>query len=175
MTAIEVYRKLLQTAHDALEGTLAGVTAEQAVWDPPGKAFCIAANYAHVVTSEDMGVQRVLRGKDLLAATTWTGRTGLSEMPPLGPGAGDLKAWSRMARVDLPALRKYGAAVYAATDEYLGSLALEGLARPLDLSALGLGQQPVTFILNALVINAAMHCGETSCLKGLQGLKGYPS
>jgi len=44
----------------------------------------------------------------------------------------------------------------------------------LDLSALGLGQQPVRFVLNALVVNAAMHCGEVSCLKGIQGLKGYP-
>ena len=174
MTAIDVYRTLLKTAHEALEGTAAGVTPEQATWDPPGTAFSIAANYAHVVGSEDMGVQRVLRGKDLVAATSWAGRTGMSEMPPLGPGAGDLKAWSRRAKVDLPALQQYGQAVYAATDEYLAGLTLDGLTRSLDLSALGLGQQPVSFILNALVVNAAMHCGETSCLKGMQGLKGYP-
>ena len=174
MTGIDVYRKLLHTAHEALEGTVAGATLDQVTWDPPGKAFSIAANYAHVVTSEDMGVQRLLRGKDLLAATSWAGRAGMSEMPPLGPGGGDLKAWSGRARVDLPALQKYGQAVYVATDEYLASLTPEGLSRSLDLSALGLGQQPVSYILNALVVNAAMHCGETSCLKGIQGLKGYP-
>ena len=44
MTAIDVYRKLLKTAHEALEGTAAGVTPEQATWDPPGTAFSIAAN-----------------------------------------------------------------------------------------------------------------------------------
>ena len=174
MTAIDVYRNLLKTAHDALEGTVAGVTTEQETWDPPGNAFSIAANYAHVVTSEDMAVQRLLRGKDLVAATTWAGRTGMSELPPLGPGAGDLKAWSRQAKIDMPVLQRYGQEVYAATEEYVASLTPEGLARSLDLSVLGLGQQPVAFILNALVVNAAMHCGETSCLKGLQGLKGYP-
>ena len=29
-------------------------------------------------------------------------------------------------------------------------------------------------LLNALVVNAAMHTGEISCVKGIQGLKGYP-
>ncbi len=174
MSGIDVYRNLLATAHEALEGTIAGITPEQATWDPPGNAFSIAANYAHVVGSEDMAVQRILRGKDLVAATTFVTRTGMSELPPLGPGAGDLKTWSRRATIDLPALLRYGQAVYAATGEYLSTLTADGLARPIDLSAAGLGQQSVAFILNALVVNAAMHCGETSCLKGIQGLKGYP-
>src|SRR5262245_10771689 len=118
MTATELYRNLLHTAHDALEGTMSGLTTEQATWDPPGKAFSIAANYVHVVASEDTAVQRFLRGRDPLAATSWAGRTGVSEMPASGPGA-DLKAWSRRSQVDIPALQRYGQAVYAATDECL--------------------------------------------------------
>lgn len=173
MTPIDLYRSLLRTVHDALEGTMAGVTPAQAAWDPPGKAFSIAANYAHVLGSEDMAIQRLLRDADLLAASTWAGRTGVSEMPPLGPG-GDMKTWSRQAKVDVPKLQRYGQAVYAATDAYLATLTPEDLARPLDLSKLGLGEQPASFILNALVANAAMHCGEISCLKGIQGQKGYP-
>ncbi len=173
MTTIELYRNLLQAAHEFLERTVAGVTAEQATWDPPGKAFSIAANYAHVVGSEDLGVQRLLRGKELLATTTWAGKTGLSEIPPLGPG-GDLKAWSHGAKVDLPALQRYAQAVYAATDEHVASLTPDALSRPVDLSAVGVGQQSVLFVLRALLTNASLHCGEISCLKGLQGLKGYP-
>jgi DinB superfamily len=173
MTAIEMYRSLLRSAHEFLEGTMAGLTAEQATWDPPGQAFSIAANYVHVVASEDMGIQRLLRGRELLATTSWAGRTGVSEMPPLGPG-GDLKAWSRRAAVDLPALQRFGQAVYAATDEYLGSLTPEALSRSLDLRALGLGEQSVLFVLTVLVANVSMHCGEISCLKGVQGLRGYP-
>jgi len=174
MTTIDLYRSLLKTGHDALQGTMADVTPAQAAWDPPGKAFSIAANYVHVIGSEDMAIQRLLRGKDLLATSAWAGRTGVSEMPPLGPG-GDLKTWSQQAKVDVRAMQAYGQAVYAATDEYLASLTPEGLTRPLDLSALGLGEKPASFILNALVVNAAMHCGEISCLKGIQGLKGYPT
>ena len=173
MTAIDLYRSLLRTAHDALEGTMADVTPAQAAWDPPGKAFSIAANYAHVLGSEDMGIHRLLRGTDLLATSTWAGRTGMSELPHFGPG-GDMKTWSRQAKVDVPAMQRYGQAVYAATDAYLAAAGPEALTRLLDLSNLGLGEQPASFILNALVVNAAMHCGEISCLKGLQGQKGYP-
>ena len=174
MNAIELYRHLLHRSHEFLEGTVAGVTTEQSTWDPPGNAFSIAANYVHVVGSEDLAVQRLLQGKELLATTSWAGKTGVSELPPLGPG-GDLKAWSRKAKADLPALQRYGQAVYAATDDYLASLTPDALDRPVDLSGVGLGQQTVLFLLTALVANTSMHCGEISCLKGLQGLKGYPA
>ncbi len=173
MNAIELYRDLLRSAHDFLEGTLADVTPAQLAWTPPGLAFGIGANYAHVVTSEDVAIQTLLRGKDLLAATDWSGRTGLSELPPLGPG-GDLRAWSARAVIDLPALRRYGQAVYAATDAHLAALTPDALDRPLDLSRFGLGQRTTLFVLTGLLANAAMHTGEISCLKGLQGAKGYP-
>jgi hypothetical protein len=55
MTAVELHRHLIRRAHEFLEGTMAGVTAEQLTWDPPGRAASIAANYAHVLTSEDLG------------------------------------------------------------------------------------------------------------------------
>lgn len=173
MTAIELYRTLIRRAHEFLEGTMADVTPEQLTWDPPGRAFSIAANYVHVLASEDLGVQRFLRGQEPLAATTWAGRTGVSESPPMGPG-GDLKGWSRRAKVDLPAVRQYAGAVCAATDDYLASLTPDALTRPVELSAFGLGQQSFLFVLNALLANVSLHCGEVSCLKGLQGLRGYP-
>jgi hypothetical protein len=173
MKSTQMYRSLLRMAHEALEGTMAGLSPEQVTWEPPGRAFSIAANYVHVVGSENMGIQKLLRGRELLATTSWAGRTGVSEMPPLGPGA-DLKSWSRHSTVDLPALQRYGQAVYAMTDEYVASMRPEDFTRPLDLTALGLGQQSVLFVLTALLLNSSMHCGEISCLKGLQGLQGYP-
>jgi hypothetical protein len=173
VNAIELYRNLFRSAHEFLEGTMADVTPEQVTWDPPGKAFSIGANYTHVLTSEDMGVQSLLRGKQTLAATTWNGTMGPSELPPMGPG-GDLKGWSRRAKVDLAALRRYGEAVYAATDEYLSSVTPDTLGRPIDLSQYGFGQQSMLFVLNNVLANASMHTGEISCLKGLQGARGYP-
>lgn len=173
MNAIDLYRSLLRSAHEFLEGTMADVTPAQFTWDPPGKTFSIGANYAHVLTSEDMAVQGLLQGRDLLARTTWAGSIGASEVPPAGPG-GDLKGWSQRAKLDLAQMRRYGQAVFGATDEYLAARKPEELARPLDLSHLGLGQQTVLFIVTAILANASLHTGEISALKGLQGAKGYP-
>lgn len=51
----------------------------------------------------------------------------------------------------------------------------DGLAAPIDLSSIGLGQQPLgSPLMNILVLNAAAHTGEISVVKGLQGLRGYP-
>lgn len=174
MDAIQLYRSLLRSAHEFLEGTLADVTPEQFTWDPPGRAFSIAANYAHVLTSEDMAVHRLLAGKAMLAETTWAGRLGADEMPPAGPG-GDLKAWSRRVKPDLAAMRSYGQAVYAASDAWLASATPADLARPLDMTAFGFGPQTALFVFTAILANASMHTGEISCLKGLQGGRGYPA
>jgi hypothetical protein len=78
-------------------------------------------------------------------------------------------------QVDLSALRQYAQAVYAASDAYLASLKPEDLNQPVDVSAFGLGEQTVGWMLNnAVVGHVNNHCGEVSCLKGLQGVKGYP-
>ena len=102
--------------------------------------------------------------------STMAERTGLSAPPP----PGDWSEWARTVQVDLAAAQGYGAAVYAATDRFLSTLNAEALERQVDLSMIGLGTQTVGYVANALLLNAAWHCGEISCLKGLQGEKGYP-
>ena len=106
-----------------------------------------------------------------MCASTWEGKTGLSEMPPQAPPWNE---WAGQVQVDLDSLRGYAQAVYANTDSYLASLSDEDLNRSLDLSAVGLGQQTVGSFLSILVFNIHTHTGEIACLKGLQGLQGYP-
>ena len=78
-------------------------------------------------------------------------------------------------QVDLPALKSFGADVYAATDAYLATLSDADLDRDLDLSAVGFGQQKLGWMLNLLLINhVGTETGEISVLKGIQGAKGYP-
>jgi hypothetical protein len=171
--ALSLFRQQVKDARDFLEQTMNDVSQEDAVRIPEGTALSIAANYAHVVTSQDMGLA-MLRGTAPLLATAWAGRAGLSEPPPFGPGS-SIREWSTRARVDLPALRRYAAAVYEASDDYFGSITDADFTRPVDLSALGLGEQPASFVMLAgWVNNVNLHCGEISCLKGLQGSKGYP-
>ncbi|MGB6411445.1 MAG: DinB family protein [Candidatus Deferrimicrobiaceae bacterium] len=176
---ISLLREQLKTINELLEGTVDDVTQEQAHWIPPGVAMPIGATYAHVVVSQDGVINGMLKGGAPLFASKYAGKTGLSEMPPdfdpEKPGLPDWSAWSRKVKVDLPAFRKYAQAVYAASDEYLATLRGKDLDRPIDLTALGFGQSTVGFLVNNAVLgNAFTHCGEISCLKGLQGKKGYP-
>ena len=76
--------------------------------------------------------------------------------------------------MDLAKFRQYAKAVYAASDEYLASLSDGDLKREVSLATLGMDQSTLEFILiNGVLGNALTHGGEISCLKGLQGKRGY--
>ena len=102
--------------------------------------------------------------------TIHAGRTGFVTSPP--PVGWD--SWAREEKVELATLRDYAQAVYAATDAYLATLTDDALSRPVDMSEVGMGEQPVAAVIGLALLNGALHCGEISCLKGLQGLTGYP-
>lgn len=175
-TTISLLSQQLQETHRFLEATMTGVTAEQAHWVPPGKANPIGAAYAHTIMIEDIVVNIVLKGTPPLFATTWAGKTGVSEpMPMPGPDGREYAGWTRRVRVDLPALQEYTQAVYAASAAYLSSLVPEDLDQVVDLSSLGIGQVTRAWVMSRLLIaHADNECGEISCVKGLQGTRGYP-
>jgi hypothetical protein len=59
--------------------------------------------------------------------------------------------------------------------DYLSSLALEDLDQVVNLSNLGIGQVTRAWVMSRLVIGHGDHIyGEICCLKGLQGVQGYP-
>ncbi len=149
------------------------VTPEQAHWSPPGIANPLGASYVHTITGEDAVLNGKARSAPPLFATSWAGKLGLSEMVP-GPGA-PWDAWARSVKVDLPQAREYAQAVYKSTDEYLASLSAKDLEKPVDLSGFGMGQQPLSFLVGGILLqHVNSHLGEISCLKGIQGAKGYP-
>lgn len=170
MNVVSFLREQIQQAHGFLEVTMEDVTPEQAHWLPPGTANPLAATYAHAILSEDAAIQMVLQGGAPLFAGEWATKTGVSEIQPLSSAE-----WARRVTIELPASRRYARAVHAATDAYLATLTDDDLARPVDMSNFGLGQMTVGHILNRLVLGHIDNmCGEISCLKGLQGGKGYP-
>ena len=177
---VSVLHEQIRWAHEFLEGTMDGVTQEQAHWQPPGKALPIGAHYGHVVVLEDFAIGAMLSATQPLYASLWAKKTGFSPLPPLpGPGVPGIPAWDEWARalkVDLTAARGYARAVHDTTDGFLAALADATLDRPLDLSGAGLGPRTVGwFLTNPVLANINMHCGEISCLKGLQGERGYPA
>lgn len=168
--AVSNLRLLFGLAHSYLEGTLEGLTPEQCTWLPANKPAPIFAQYAHIITSEDWLVNIKAGGGTPVMATSHAGRTGFVTPPP--PVGWD--GWARETSIDLSALRDYAQAVYQATDAYLAGISDDELSRPVDMSEVGYGQQPVAFVLGLALLNSALHCGEIACLKGLQGLTGYP-
>lgn len=170
MDVMTYIREELAWGHQLVEMVMAGVTEEQAHWQPPGTANSVGAAYAHVVLAEDMVINIVLRGGPPMFGSDWAGRTGISDPSPF-----TTLDWSRNVRVDLPALGQYAQAVYASANEYVASVTPDDLDRMVDLSSAGLGERSVGWCLSALVI-AHLHNlgGEISAIKGAQGLKGYP-
>jgi len=155
--------------HEVLEGTMAEVETEHAHWTPPGKALPLGALYIHVVTSEDFFIQGMLKGGAPMWESTWKATMGLSEpRPPRGQPWED---WSRRVRIDLPKLREYSRAVFAATDAYIDGLSETDLAKEIEF--FGRKLSLAGFFLGVMCTHCANHAGEISTLKGLQGLKGY--
>ena len=170
MDALELLRQDIQQAHELLEATMEGVTAEEAHWLPPGTANPLGATYVHAVASEDAVIHGILQGQPPLFSTSWAESTGVSDIQPLSSAE-----WARQVQVDVPKLRTYAQAVHNATEEYVQSLKPDDLARMVDVSNLGLGELSVGHILSRFVAGHVDNmCGEISCLKGLQGGKGYP-
>ena len=170
MTAMDTHMVALKWAGDLLEMVMADVTEEQAHWQPPGIANPLGAQYAHAICAADAVIHIFLQGQPPLFQSSWAGKTGVSE-----PQMAATQEWARAVKVELTALRQYAQAVYSAINAYVDGLAPEDLERELDLSEAQLGVQTVDWVLSALVASHINNMtGEISCLKGLQGAKGYP-
>lgn len=172
MNPIPLIREQVKTAHEWFEGTMADVTDEVAHWQPGGNAHPIGSRYAHMVVSEDMMVNGLLKGSAPLFTTSWAGKTGL-EVPQAAFHT--TLEWAQAVKVDLDPLNAYAQAVYANTDEYLATLSEEDLERTIDLTEQNLGTWSVgAFLLSFVFGHVHDIMGEISALKGLRGLQGYP-
>ncbi|MEP7357913.1 MAG: DinB family protein [Anaerolineales bacterium] len=170
MNGVNAIREGIQWGTEILEMVMAGVTDEQARWAPPGLANPIGALYAHAYLAADGIVHGMLQGVPPLYASTWADKVGV-EAPQMSISF----EWARGLQPDLAALRLYGQAVTEAISAYTAKLGDDDLDRVIDLSGAGLGQRPVSWVLNALI--AGHHnnmAGEISALKGAQGAQGYP-
>lgn len=167
---VEGYRQQFSMANDWLEGTIEGMTIEQLQFQPQGKAHTAGAQYCHHVQGLDQIIHGIVQNSAPLMAGEFAGKIGTADPAP----AGDWGDWARAAHVDIDVARAYARAVYDATDSYLAGLSDADLDTPIDLSMFGMGDQPRSVMLNMILLDTALHTGEISAIKGLQGLKGYP-
>lgn len=170
MNAIATHRQALRWGFEILHLVVADLTADQAHWPPPGIANPAGAQYAHAILAADAVALGMLQGGAPLFATSWAGKTGVSQPQPQAT-----QEWARTVHVDLPALHAYAAAVAAAVDAFVAGLNDDDLDRMIDLSRVGLDQRELGWALSALVEGHLNNmAGEISVLKGLQGARGYP-
>ncbi|CAN5567428.1 hypothetical protein BH10CHL1_BH10CHL1_17410 [soil metagenome] len=167
--AINLIRQQFRQSQEWLEGTLQGVTDEVANYAPVGNPWPIAGQIAHILTGLDFYFLNMTLGKETLLSTSFADKSGLSEPPPL---PGEPIPWERYVKVDLPAAYEYLKALFNEIDDYLATQQDSNLAREIDMGSMGM--QTLTSALNYMIWHNAVHTGEISCIKGLQGLKGYP-
>lgn len=161
-------RRQLAQAGDWYQGTMQGVDAEMAHYQPGGQALPIAGVAGHALAALDMIIIGGIGGKQPLIMSSHAGNSGLSEPPPQG----DWAEWARTVRVDPDALAGYASAVFAGVDDVLSSVSDADLEGKIDL---GLGEpQSKESACSIMLLNLYSHTGEISCIKGLQGHKGYP-
>jgi NAD(P)-dependent dehydrogenase (short-subunit alcohol dehydrogenase family) len=70
-------------AHELLDAAMARRTPEAVHRCPSGMTVSAGVRYAQIALCEDLSVNGVLATGRPVALSTWAGRTGLREMPPL--------------------------------------------------------------------------------------------
>jgi len=176
MTALELLKHQVKHAHDTFESTVADIKEEHLHADPGGKALPLGSIYAHLILSEDAIVQGLMQKKAPLFSSSWEGKTGISTPMPSWESAEweqENRDWSHSVTIELPQIREYTKAVFAATDQYIETLTDEDMEKELDMGVMG--KDTVANVLSGLVIGHTYSLvGEISVLKGIQGEKGYP-
>ena len=169
MTAAELVHLELKRMHEALDGSLKGLTPEQRHTIVHVRANSIAWVVWHVVRTEDGIVRWVAQNR---RPPVWT-EGGYAEklgLPPVAQGTGMTVAEAQGLRIkDLALFKDYVARVWASTDELL--------ARPDRDTVLGktimvkpLGEMPGIVALGTVCLTHGMtHFGEIELARTLVG------
>ncbi|MBK8905382.1 MAG: DinB family protein [Anaerolineaceae bacterium] len=165
-SAVNNLRFMFEQLHGYLEGTMQNVDDRVARYEPGGPP-AILGQYAHLVTGEDWFINVKLANRTPVMMST---NPGFQTPPP--PTGWD--EWARTEETDLAALRAYALKVYEATDTFLAAADDTILDQPVDLTEVGMGLVNGAAALFLAFTNVALHTGEISAIKGLNGLVGYP-
>ncbi|HEV8574667.1 MAG TPA: DinB family protein [Dehalococcoidia bacterium] len=155
-------RLQLNEAFDWLDQVIADLTPEQYSWQPEGSANPISKLHAHTLSSADFWMNLMGLQKPML----WM---GVSQR--LGLPGNFIEVWKTDAPINLSDMQEY------AKDLREASLAIDALddaALERELTAPVFGKRDVGFVLRLAAMQMAIHTGEISAAKGMQGLQGLP-
>ncbi|HXU91850.1 MAG TPA: DinB family protein [Methylomirabilota bacterium] len=173
MTLLESISIDLRRLHEALDKSLAGLTAEQLHTVPARhpKANTIAWNLWHYARTEDNVVRFVLQNR---RPTVWTeggyaAKLGLQALHPAAQGTGMSTEEAQALRIPDPALfAEYMTKVWASTDEFLPTLTPAALERIVPMKFVG--DMPLVRVLAFVgVTHGFTHFGEVELTRTLVG------
>jgi hypothetical protein len=170
MTTIELVHLELKRLHKGLEGSLAGLTADQ-LYAVPGnhaRANTIAWVVWHVVRTEDNVVRFVLQNR---RSPVWTegGYADTLGLPPIAQGTGMSTAEAHALRIkDVALFGEYMRKVWASTDEFLTTVDPAALDKTVTVKPVG--EMPAIPALAQVCLSHGMqHLGELELARTLVG------
>jgi hypothetical protein len=155
-------RLQLNEALDWLDQVIVDLTPEQYSWQPDGTANSISKLHAHTLSSADFWMNLMGLQKPML----WM---GVSQK--LGLPGNFIEVWKTDAPINLSDMQDYTKGLREASLA-IDALDDEALAR--ELTAPVFGKRDVGFVLRLAGMQLAIHTGEISAAKGMQGLQGLP-
>jgi DinB superfamily len=152
----------LDEAFNWLDQVVEDLEPEQYSWQPEGSANPISKLHAHTLGSADFWMNLMGLGKPML----WQGvaqRTGLP--------SNFIEVWQTDTPISMSDMQQYSGELRAgmAAVESLEDADLER-----EVQTPVFGKRDVGFVIRLAAMQLAIHTGEISAAKGLQGLKGLP-
>jgi hypothetical protein len=155
-------RMQLNEAFDWLDQVIVNLTPEQYAFKPEGTANSIAKLHAHTLTSADFWMNLMALQKPML----WQ---GVSEK--LGLPSNMMEIWKTEAPINLSDMQDYSGQL---RDASASVETLEDSDLEREIMAPVFGKRDVGFVIRLAGTQLAIHTGEISAAKGLQGLQGLP-
>ena len=156
-------RLQLSESFDWLDQVIADLNPEQYSWQPEGSANPISKLHAHTLSSADfwmnlMGLQRPM---------LWT-----EVAQKVGLPSNMIEIWKTDAPINLSDMQEYSHSLREAGLPAVEALEDADLER--EVHAPIFGRRDVGFVIRLAGTQLAIHTGEISAAKGLQGLQGLP-
>ena len=155
-------RLQLNEAFDWLDQVIGDLSPEQYSWQPEGTANPISKLHAHTLSSADFWMNLMGLQKPML----WM---GVSQK--LGLPSNFIEVWQTEAPINVSDMQDYAKGLREAS---LAIDALDDAALERELTAPVFGKRDVGFVLRLSAMQMAIHTGEISAAKGMQGLQGLP-
>lgn len=170
MSTVDYFKKAIKDMHNTYVDAVKDLTDEQLHFRPLDKGHHIAFALWHLVRTEDMVLNFLVRKKTpVWNAQGWDKKLG---MDPQAQGTGMNAEQAAAVRINsLPDFLAYMDAVSKETEAYLSTVKDEDLGTVNELPVLG-KRSLYDVIGGTTLVHAAEHIGEIWYIKGLLGLKG---